>query len=142
MDIPRAATWGKWLANFLSTRATPNPFLLAIHFGWRVTLENDDDASPGMPIRLAEWDGSRRLIRLFIPILQRHFGNSKNVLHSACAHELFHGLVAVNYHVLHLPQAFIPKLNYHEEEIAAQVFSEALINFALQEESCPLLVSR
>jgi hypothetical protein len=63
-------------------------------------------------------------------------------LYCACAHELFHGLVAVKYRVLRLPEIVIPKLNYHGEEIAAQAFSEAWSNSHSQEESCLLSVSR
>jgi len=129
-----AVEWGKWLANYFFMHGQNNPFLLTIKFGWRVVLEHDDEASALMPARLAEWDGSRRMIRLFIPGLHRHLGNSTQVLSRACAHELFHGLAAVNYRVLRLqeflrlPAIAIPKLNFREEEIAAQVFSEAWLN--------------
>jgi hypothetical protein len=74
--------------------------------------------------------------------LRRHLGNSAIVLHHACAHELFHGLVAANYRLLPLPATRIPHLNAREEEIAARAFSEALLNSQMKERACPLSVSR
>jgi hypothetical protein len=85
---------------------------------------------------MAEWDGSRRTIRLFVATLRRHLGNSALVLRRACAHELFHGLVAANYRLLQLPTTLIPKLNVREEEIAALAFSEALLNSHSEDKSC------
>jgi hypothetical protein len=65
-------------------------------------------------------------------------------LQRACAHELFHGLAALDY--LPLPTVDLrPRfagLNHREEEIAAQAFSQALLNPPLEEELCPLSVSR
>jgi hypothetical protein len=149
MNTNRAMEWGKWLAAFLLSRKEGNPFLLAAKFGWQIIFENEDDSSVLMPAYLAEWDGSRRSIRLFVANLRRYLGNSATVLHRACAHELFHGLAAVDYRALRsagllsAPALLIPKLNYREEEIAARVFSEALLNSSLlEEESCPPLVSR
>jgi hypothetical protein len=128
MNANRAVEWGNSLAGYLIAQKEDNPFLLAAKFGWQVVIENEDDASVFMPTRLAEWDGRRRLIRLFVASLRRHLGNSVNVLSRACAHELFHGLVAAQYRVLSLPEMSIPSLNYREEEIAAQAFSAALLN--------------
>ncbi len=133
MNSTLAVNWGKWLAEYFFSRRINNPFLLAAKFGWRVVMENDDDAF--FPARFAEWDGRGRRIRLFIPTLRRHLGNSNRVLYCACAHELFHGLVAVQYRVLNLPKEKIFYLNNREEEIAAQVFSEALFMSQLEEES-------
>lgn len=141
INTERAINWGRWLAHHLSRQGTNNPFLLAIKFGWRVILENDTGAGPLMPIRLAEWDGSRRLISLFIPVLQRYIGNANSVLYRACAHELFHGLAAVNYRGLRLPVMNIPRFNCREEEIAAQVFSATLLHSQPEEELCRPLVS-
>jgi len=132
MHSTLAANWGKWLAGYFSSQRINNPFLLAAKFGWRVVMEHDD---AGLPGRFAEWDGGARRIRLFIPALRRHLGNSNRVFNCACAHELFHGLVAVRYRVLNLPKEKIPRLNKREEEIAAQVFSEALVNSQIEEES-------
>jgi hypothetical protein len=128
MNIQRATQWGSWLASYLAAREKTNPFLLAAKFGWRVVIENEDEASALRPAPMAEWDGRCRTIRLFIATLRRHFGVSALVLRRACAHELFHGLAATNYRLLHLPAAIIPKLNAREEEIAALAFSEALFN--------------
>jgi hypothetical protein len=143
MRTNRAAEWGREAANYFLAQRTTNPFLLAAKFGWRVVLENDE-ASDGGPPRFAEWDGSRRLIRLFIPTLRRHFEISTMSLQRACAHELFHGLAAFDY--LPLPAAGLqPRfagLNDREEEIAAQAFSQALLTPSLEEELCPLSVSR
>ncbi|MDZ7364112.1 MAG: hypothetical protein ONB46_25865 [candidate division KSB1 bacterium] len=130
MKTNRAAEWGREMADHFLTQRVTNPFLLAMKFGWRVVLENDE-TSDGSPPRLAEWDGSRRLIRLFIPTLRRHFGISTPALQRACAHELFHGLAAIDY----LPTAGLPspRLNHHEEEIAAQAFSLALLTPPVEE---------
>jgi len=135
MNATLAVNWGKWLADYFSSQRKTNPFLLAAKFGWRVVMENEGNDGALLPARFAEWDGGERRIRLFIPILRRHRGNSNRVLYRACAHELFHGLVAVNYRGLGLSPKSIPSLNYREEEIAAQVFSEALFNSQLEEES-------
>lgn len=134
MNSTLAANWGKWLAEHFSALGINNPFLLAAKFGWRVVIE-ENGAAALSPACFAEWDGDERRIRLFLPILRRHFGNSNRVLHRACAHELFHGLVAVNYRVLNLSQEKIPGLNQREEEIAAQVFSATLFNSQSEEES-------
>jgi len=138
MNSTLAANWGKWLADYFSSQRINNPFLLAANFGWRVTIENDDAL---MPARFAEWDGRERRISLFLRTLRR-LGNSASVLHRACAHELFHGLAAVHYRMLNLPPEKIPRLTNREEEIAAQVFSEALLNSYREEETCPLSASR
>lgn len=142
MTFDKATQWGRWLAHHLSMQETNNPFLLAIKFGWRVILENRPDENLFMPIRFAEWDGSHGVIRLFLPILHHHFGNSRGVLYRACAHELFHGLAAVNYRVLGMPAISIPRLNCCEEEIAAQVFSATLLHSQPEEELCHPLASR
>jgi len=133
MNSTLAANWGKRLAEYFSAQRNNNPFLLAAKFGWRVVMENDADAC--FPARFAEWDGGARRIRLFIPTLRRHLGNSNRVLYCAGAHELFHGLVAVRYRVLNLPKEEIPRLNNREEELAAQVFSAALFHSQLEEKS-------
>ena len=139
MNSTLAVNWAKWLAEYFSSRRINNPFLLAAKFGWRVVMENNDAF---FPARFAEWDGGAHRIRLFIPTLRRHLGNSNRVLYCACAHELFHGLVAVQYRVLNLPKEKFPRLNNREEEIAAHAFSEALLNFHCEEETCPLSASR
>jgi len=141
METNRAAEWGREVANYFSAHRVTNPFLLAMIFGWRVVLENDE-TSGGWPPRFAEWDGSRRLIRLFIPTLRRHFEISTMSLQRACAHELFHGLAAFDYLPLPTSDLEPPRLNDRDEEIAAQAFSQALLNPPLEEELCPLLVSR
>lgn len=133
-----AANWGKWLAEYFSGRRINNPFLLAANFGWRVVLESDGAL---MPARYAEWDGRERRIRLFLPRLRR-FTNPAQALHYACAHELFHGLVAGDYRGLNLPLKKIPRLNNREEEIAAHAFSAALLNFHCEEKTCPPSASR
>lgn len=133
-----AVNWGKWLADYFSARRINNPFLLAANFGWRVVIENDGAL---MPARYAEWDGRERRIRLFLPMLRR-LNNSARGLHRACAHELFHGLAAVDYRLLNLPLKKIPRLNHREEEIAAHAFSETLLNFHCEEETCSLSASR
>jgi hypothetical protein len=135
MNSTLAVKWGKWLADYFSAQRKNNPFLLAAKFGWRVVMENDGNDGALLPARFAEWDGRERRIRLFVPILRRHLGNSKRVLYRACAHELFHGLVAVNYRGLGLSPKSIPRLNAREEELAAQVFSAALFNSQLEEKS-------
>jgi hypothetical protein len=122
----RATEWGRGLATYLRGQGESNPFLLAVKWGWRVVLENAEQTSPLLPARLAEWDGSRRMIRLFVPTLRCFLGDSTTVLWRACAHELFHGLVALNYQSLQLTAADFPPLSYSEEEAAAQVFSEVL----------------
>jgi hypothetical protein len=140
-----AVKWGQWLAAHLRDRGETNPFLLAAQFGWRVILEHEEEACLPAPLRLAEWDGSRRMIRIFVPILRRHLGDSESALHRACAHELFHGLAAHRYRALQIPAqkplraAMIPGLNDRDEETAAQAFSEALL---LEIKSCPPSASR
>jgi hypothetical protein len=122
-----ASEWGRQLAAHLRGRGESNPFLLAARLGWRVVLEHEEEARSLMPLRLAEWDGSRRTIRIFVPILRRYLGDSAPALHRACAHELFHGLAACKYRVLQLPAVLIPALSYRDEETAAQAFSQALM---------------
>jgi hypothetical protein len=134
-----ASEWGKRLAAHLRARGENNPFLLAAQFGWRVILEQEEETCPGAPLRIAEWDGSCRVIRVFMPVLRRSLGDSALALHRACAHELFHGLAARGYRALQLPAAKLPSLNYRDEEIAAQIFSDALF---FEEKSCPLSASR
>lgn len=120
-----ASEWGRRLAAHLRGSGESNPFLLAARLGWRVILEHEDEACSSTPLRIAEWDGSGRTIRIFVPILRRYLGDSAPALHRACAHELFHGLAACKYRVLQLPAVPIPALSYHDEEIAAQAFSQA-----------------
>jgi hypothetical protein len=136
-----AAEWGRQLAAHLRARGESNPFLLAARFGLRVILEHEEEACSLGPLRFAEWDGSRRAIRIFLPILRRYAGDSPlgGALHRACAHELFHGLAACQYRVLQLPAALIPALSFRDEETAAQAFSQALL---LKEKSCLLSASR
>jgi hypothetical protein len=122
-----ASEWGRQLAAHLRGRGESNPFLLAARFGLRVILEHEEEACPLAPLRLAEWDGSRCAIRIFLPILRHYLGDSALALHRACAHELFHGLAACKYRVLQLPAALIPALSYRGEEAAAQAFSQALL---------------
>ncbi len=141
MNSALAVNWGKWLAAYFSSQGKNNPFLLATKFGWRVVLENAEAPGAFIPARYAEWDGRERRISLFLCMLRR-LTNSANVLHRACAHEVFHGLAAVDYRMLQLPPESIPRLNHCEEEIAAQVFSETLINSYREEETCPLSASR
>lgn len=139
-SAPEAASeWGKRLAAHLRAGGESNPFLLAARFGLRVILEHEAEACPLLPLRMAEWDGSRRTIRIFVPILRRYIGDSAPALHRACAHELFHGLAACQYRVLQLPARLIPALSYRDEETAAQAFSQALL---FEEKSCPLSASR
>ncbi|MGH7596465.1 MAG: hypothetical protein ACREOI_08935 [bacterium] len=135
----RASQWGQWLALHFLARGESNPFLLAARLGLRVILEHEEDACLLTPLRIAEWDGSRRTIRIFLPILRRYVGDSAPALHRACAHELFHGLAACKYRVLPLPAVSIPALSYRDEETAAQAFSQALL---LEEKSCPPSASR
>ncbi len=134
-----ASEWGKWLAAHLRGRGETNPFLLAAKFGWRVIMEHDEASCQPAPLRIAEWDGSRGMIRIFVPILRRYLGDSELALRRACAHELFHGLAARRYRALQIPAAMIPALNDRDEETAAQVFSEALLS---EVKSCPLSASR
>ncbi len=122
-----ASEWGRRLAAHLRGRGESNPFLLAARLGLRVILEHEDEACSLTPLRIAEWDGSRRMIRIFVPILRRYVGDSAPALHRACAHELFHGLAACRYRVLQLPAVLIPALSYRDEETAAQAFSQALL---------------
>jgi hypothetical protein len=130
-----ASVWGRRLAAHLRARGEINPFLLAVQLGWRVILEYEEETCPPVLLRIAEWDGRRRMIRIFVPILRRYLGDSPLALHRACAHELFHGLAARQYRALQLPAMVIPSLNYHEEETAAQAFSEALL---FEEKTCTL----
>ena len=125
-DLATAASeWGRRLAAHLRARGESNPFLLAARLGLRVVLEYEDEAYSLTPLRIAEWDGSRRTIRIFVPIMRRYLGDSAPALHRACAHELFHGLAACKYRVLQLPAVLIPALSYRDEETAAQAFSQA-----------------
>lgn len=134
MSQDRALQWGRWLAQYLRAQGEANPFLLAAKFGWQVVLENNEEKlCPLAPTPMAEWDGSRRMIRLFMPTLRRYLGDAPGVLQRACAHELLHGLAAHNYSDLKLHAVQIPALNYREEEMAAHAFSEALSCF--EEES-------
>jgi hypothetical protein len=127
MSKDRASQWGRWLAQYLRAQGESNPFLLAAQFGWRVILENNEEKiCPLAPTPMAEWDGSRRTIRLFLPTLYRYLGHAPEVLPRACAHELFHGLAAFDYLDLNLHAVKIPALSYREEEMAAHAFSEAL----------------
>jgi hypothetical protein len=135
-----ASEWGQWLAAYLRSRGESNPFLLVARLGWRVIFVYAEEACSLTPLRLAEWDGSRRTIRLFVPILRRYVGDSAATLHRACAHELFHGLAACKYRVLQLPAVLIPALSYRDEEIAAQAFSDAILQ--IEEKSCPPSASR
>ncbi len=132
-SIGTASEWGRRLAAHWRGRGESNPFLLAARLGWRVILEHEE-ACRSLPLRMAEWDGSGRTIRIFVPILRRYLGDSAPALYRACAHELFHGLAACQYRVLQLPAALIPALSYRDEETAAQAFSQALL---LEEKSCP-----
>lgn len=134
-----ASEWGRLLAAHLRGRGESNPFLLAARLGWRVILEHEAEACLLVPLRIAEWDGSRRTIRIFVPLLRRSVGDSVPALHRACAHELFHGLAACKYRILQLPAVSIPALSYRDEETAAQAFSQALL---LKEKPCPPSASR
>jgi hypothetical protein len=130
MNQDRASQWGLWLARHLRAQGESNPFLLAAKLGWQVVLENNEEkACLLLPTPMAEWDGRRRMIRLFAPTLHRYLGDAPRVLRRACAHELFHGLVALNYPNLKLPAVKIPALSHREEELAAHAFSEALSCF-------------
>jgi len=134
MNTARAGKWGRSLAAYLIKQGKPNPFALALQLGWRVVLENEEERQPGIPPRLAEWDGRQRTIRLFLPMLQRYLGVSSLTLQRACAHELFHGLASVNYRLLPFHDFAIPKLNDREEEMAARAFSDALLQVQAEEE--------
>jgi hypothetical protein len=138
-ELEVASEWGRQLAAHLRACGESNPFLLAARMGLRVILEREEEACALTPLRLAEWDGRGRTIRIFLPILRRYVGDSATALHRACAHELFHGLAACKYRVLQLPARLIPPLSYRDEETAAQAFSQALL---LEEKSCPLPASR
>lgn len=126
-ELEAASEWGRRLAAHWRARGESNPFLLAARLGLRVVLELEEAACPLTPLQIAEWDGSRRTIRIFLPILRRYLGDSAPALHRACAHELFHGLAAGQYRVLQLPATLIPTLSYRDEETAAQAFSQALL---------------
>ena len=134
MNTASAEKWGRSLAAFLVKHGKQNPFVLALQLGWRVVLENAEERCPGVPPRLAEWDGRQRTIRLFLPMLQRYLGASSLTLQRACAHELFHGLASSHYRLLPFHDFAIPKLNHHEEEMAAHAFSEALLQIQAEEE--------
>jgi hypothetical protein len=128
MNSNLAMCWGRWLASYFRARGESNPFFLAAQWGWRMILETEAHHEVFAPERLAEWDGSRRTIRLFLPALHRFIGNSVTTLHHACAHELFHGLAALDYRPLPLAVGDFPILNHEEEEMAARVFAEALLS--------------
>lgn len=122
-----ATQWARWLADYFRASGESNPFLLAAKLGWRIRVEMEEHNDIFVPARLAEWDGRKRTIRIFTAALYRHEGECESALHRACAHELFHGLAASDYHGLP-PTLEIPsRLNCDEEETAAKVFAETLL---------------
>lgn len=127
MNPDHATDWATRLAALLRSQGKTNPFLLAAQWGWRVILETEEESVIPTPVRLAEWDGKHRTIRIFAPTLCYCVGDSESALYRACAHELFHGLAASSYRSLPLTAGDIPPLNCTEEETAAQVFAEALL---------------
>ena len=130
MSQDRAWQWGRWLAQYLRAQGENNPFLLAAKLGWQVVFEtNEEKTCPLAPTPMAEWDGRRRTIRLYLPTLRRYLGEAPEVLSRACAHELFHGLAALNYPGMKLHTVKVPALSYREEEMAAHAFSETLSGF-------------
>lgn len=126
MNFTYAAEWAGKVANALRAQGKINPFFLAVNWGWRVIMIEEDD-NPFLLPCLAEWDGGPRAIYIFVSTLRRCEGESEEILHRACAHELFHGLVALHYRPLNFVATDYPRLNFKEEEIAAQVFSETLL---------------
>jgi hypothetical protein len=79
MNQDRASQWGRWLAQHLCAQGESNPFLLAAKFGWQVVLENENATCHFAPAPLAEWDGSRRMIRLFVPAASIFWRRNKSL---------------------------------------------------------------
>ncbi|NUO80530.1 hypothetical protein HUU05_10670, partial [candidate division KSB1 bacterium] len=76
--------------------------------------------------------GDTKTIRLYRAPLQRKFSHLPQAFALACAHEMFHGLVANSYQEVLPSHLTIPQLTAHDEEVAAHAFAhEFVTNFRL-----------
>lgn len=126
-----AIAWGHYVAGCVLPQYGNILQKILCAWQWRLIIEAEDQ--PLFPIpRFATWEGDAKTIRLFRAPLQRAFPQEPQILARACAHEMFHGLVANSYLNILPHDCAPPSLSPADEEIAAKAFARELAtNFRL-----------
>ncbi len=134
--------WGQYVAACVHAQCGNDLQKILSHWQWCLVIAEEDDPNFPLP-RFAVWEGDTKTIRLFRAPLARAFPNQPHARALACAHEMFHGLVAHAYKNLLPPHQLVPPLSPADEEIAAHAFAHALVeNFRLTfEASLPNLIA-
>jgi hypothetical protein len=126
-----AAAWGRYVAACVQRRHCGDLGKILSAWQWHLIIETEDRQDFSLP-RLAVWEGDTKTVRLFRAPLQRAFPQQPQALALACAHEMFHGLVANSYQNILPPGCAPPPLSFSDEEIAAKAFAQELVtNFRL-----------
>lgn len=130
-NTENAAAWGNYIAALVHQQCGNDLRQIISTWQWRLLIVEKDESNFPLP-RLGVWEGESKTIRLFHAPLREHLPQQPEALARACAHEMFHGLVATSYQNLPPSHAAIPRLTQHEEEIAAHAFATTLTeNFRL-----------
>ena len=137
-----AVAWGQYVAACVREHCGNDLQKIISTWQWRLLIVEEDESDFPLP-RFAVWEGDTNTIRLFRAPLARAFPNQPQALALACAHEMFHGLVAHAYQNLLPRHDSPPPLTKADEEIAAHAFAHALVaNFRLTfETSLPNLTA-
>lgn len=126
-----AASWGRHVAELVYLKCGNDLAQILSAWQWRLIIATEDQPAFLLP-RFGVWEGDTKTIRIFRAPLRHAFSNLQHAQTLACAHEMFHGLVAHDYLTL-LPSLYEPpRLSSNDEEIAADAFAHAIAkNFRL-----------
>lgn len=126
-----AAAWGRYVAACVHCMSCGDLRKILSVWQWHLAIAEADDRNFPIP-RFAVWEGDTKTVRLFRVPLQRAFPQQPQALALACAHEMFHGLVADSYQNILPHDCVPPSLSFSDEEIAATAFARELVtNFRL-----------
>ncbi len=126
-----ATAWGRYVAACVHHKHGNALQKILATWQWRLIIVAEEHAPFPLP-RFAVWEGDTKTIRLCRAPLQRKFAHLPRALALACAHEMFHGLVANSYQKVLPSHLTIPQLTAHAEEVAAHAFAhEFVTNFRL-----------